>query len=237
VPVTASGMDIVLGLLAGMVSCLTPEALLLLPLLIAAIGADDRPAIVAIAIGLGLSQVVTGPLTGLLGLDAVLLRRVICAALLLLGVGLMSTSVVDRYSGITGGQGRVFKEAVAPLGSALRLLLLALVVGANWVPQVGPALGKAMLLAADEGNSGNAFGVLFVFGAAAAVPWIVAGRIARLLLLPVASSGLDGMSGKRVLGLTLLAVAVIGISGMDATIAHGLGAMSPAWIRKLAVTF
>ena len=88
-----SAVDIVFGFLAGVVSCLTPEALLLLPLVLVAAGASSRVSMIAPAVGLGLSLVLTGIVAGsfgMFGFDAFTLRRIVCAVLLLLSVTLRS---------------------------------------------------------------------------------------------------------------------------------------------------
>jgi len=237
-----TAIDIAFGVLAGVVSCLTPEALLLLPLPLGAAGATGRAGVIALSVGLGLSLVLTGLLAGsfgfLFGCDAIWFRRVMCALLGLQGIALMSVSLVDRYPRLTGGLGGVFGDSdESSRGGTFRLLLLALVVGSNWIPLVGPTLGKASLLAADTWNSGLALGVLFAFGAAAAVPWIILGRIVRVLVRPFAGGVLYGMPGKRLLGFSLLAVAILGGSGLDIAVAHQLDATLPAWTAKLAITF
>jgi len=233
------GMDIALGFLAGVVSCLTPEALLLLPLLPAAVGARDRLGVTAIAIGLGLALVLTGTVGSLFAFDAIMLRKVVCALLLLQGMILMRASTVERFATITGGLGTEFASpGAASLNRALRLMVLALLVGANWLhPVLGPALGKASMMVVARMNTAVAVGTLFVFGMGAAAPWILSGRIVRLVLHRIAAGGMDGMAGKRILGLTFLVVAILGISGLDATLAHSLDAILPAWTKKMAVTF
>lgn len=229
--------------MAGIVSCLTPEALLLVPLAFGAAGANGRAGTIALAVGLGLSMVLTGLIAGSLGMafgfEAIWYRRLVCVLLILQGIALMSASLVERYSGLTGGHPGVFDAAPAtPAGNVFRLLLLAFFVGANWWhPVLGPILGRATLMAADIWNSGLALGVLFAFGVGAAVPWILLGRILRFVSRPFAGGVLHGMAGKRLLGLTLLAVAVVGLSGEDIAIAHRLDAFLPDWTRKLAITF
>ncbi len=234
-------IDILFGFLAGLVSCLTPHALLLFPLLLAAAGAPGRDSLAASASGLGLSLVLTGIAAGsfaVFGLDAQSFRRIVCAILLVLGFTLMSASLVERFSWLTGGPDRVFENPGerAP-GRMARQLVLALFVGANWLPMPGPTLGKASLLAADARNSGLGFGILFGFGIGAALPWIAVGRTFRLLLRPVLAPVFDGMAGKRLLGLSLLVVAVLGGSGQFDLLAHWLDGVSPVWMRKLAITF
>jgi cytochrome c-type biogenesis protein len=238
-----SGVDIALGFLAGVVSCLTPEALLLLPLLPAAAGARDRLGVIAIAVGLGLAQVLTGTVTSgsgaVFGVEAIWLREIVCGLLVLQGLILMRPSTVERFTTLTGGLGQVFESpGGATLNRAFRLLVLALFVGANWWhPVLAPTLLKANMMAAAGMNTAVAVGMLFVFGMGAAAPWILLGRVVRLGLRGIGARGLDGMAGKRILGVTFLFVAVLGISGLDATMAHALNAMLPAWMKKMAVTF
>jgi cytochrome c-type biogenesis protein len=228
--------DIILGLLAGLVSCLTPEAFLLFPLTIAAAGAERRSAITAIAVGLGLSLVVIG--AAALEIEQVWLRRIVCAVLLLQGIALMSVSTVERFSFLTGGlEGSFELPGGASVRSAFRLVLLAILIGGNWLPLVGPTLGKASLMAADQRNSGLAFGTLFVFGIGAAIPWIVLGRLIRILVRPLTGRVPGGMGGKRILGASLMIVALLGGSGLDIAMVNFLDPLLPPWTKKLAITF
>jgi cytochrome c-type biogenesis protein len=235
-------IDIGFGVLAGVLSCLTPEAFLLCPLLLAAAGADDRPGLVALAVGLGLSLVLTGILAGTLGaafgFEAVWLRRIACVLLLLQGMVLMSEALVARLPALTGGvDGGFFMPGMGPYGGAFRLLLLALLVGANWIPRVGETLGNATLMAADARDFGLALEILFGFGIGAALPWIVVGRAVRFLIPGGARSLLVGMGGKRLLGVALLVVGMLGISELDITVVHWINPMLPDWVSKLALEF
>jgi cytochrome c biogenesis protein CcdA len=236
-----SVIDVLFGFLAGLVSCLTPDALLLLPLALGAAGAIGRRSVIAPAVGLGLSLVLTGIAAGsfgMFGLDAQSFRRILCAILLVLGLTLMSTPLVERFPRLTGGSGSLFDSPDSgSLGPAMRQVLLALFVGANWLPLPGPTLGKASLLAADTRGSGLGYGILFAFGIGAAIPWILVGRIVRLLLRPVAAPVFDGMAGQRFLGLALLVVAILGGSGQFDMVAQWLEALLPVWTQKLAMTF
>jgi cytochrome c-type biogenesis protein len=237
-----TGVDILFGFLGGLLSCLTPEALLLLPLSLAVAGGAGRAGVIATALGLGLSLVLTGLLAGSLGpgfgFEATLFRRIVCAVLVLQGIALMSAALVDQYPLFTGGHRSMFEQSGATsLGGALRRLLLALFIGANWIPQIGPALGKASLMAADIRNSGLALGVLLAYGAGAAIPWIVVGRIIRFVLRPFAGGVLHGIAGQRLLGLSLFAVAIVGSTGLDITMAHWLSPKLPAWTYKASTRF
>jgi cytochrome c-type biogenesis protein len=243
---TLTPLDVGLGFMEGALSCLTPEALLLLPLVPAAARAVDRLSIIALALGLALSPVLTGVLAGSfgmlfgvqLGLEATLLRRIVCAGLIVLGCALMSGSMTERFPLLTGGRGGAFAAlGSSSKGAAFRRLLLGLLLGANWLPRAAPTLLKASLLAADTRDLALALGTLFMFGLAASLPWILLGRIVRLLLRPVASGAIEGMPAKRVLGLALIAVAIIGASGLELAMAHRIDTILPPWTGKLAVRF
>jgi cytochrome c biogenesis protein CcdA len=237
-----TAFDILVGFVAGVVSCLTPESLLLFPLMVGAVGVAARPGIVAIAVGLGLALVLTGAFAGsfgmLFGLDAIWSRRFICVLLILLGFVLMSGSLVARFPRLTGGEASL--DGARPgmfSGATFRMLLLAMFVGANWIPVPGPTLVRASLMAADARDPALAFGTLFAFGLGAALPWIALGRIIAFFLRPTMPGLANGMAGKRILGLTLLIVAVVGMSGQDVPAAQWLNGRLPHWARKLATTF
>ncbi len=235
-----TAFDIVFGFLAGIVSCLTPEAFPLLPLMVCAAGAEGRASMLAPAVGLGLSLVLTGlvagPVTTLTGID---FRSVACVLLGVQGFILMSASLTERFPRLTGGRGDMFDaQGGGSSGRVVRLCMLAILVGANWFPMLGPMLGRASAMAADIWNSGLALAVLFAFGVGAALPLIFLGRVLRLLLRPFGGGGiLHGMAGKRVLGLTLLVVAIIGGTRLEFMMNHWIGALLPDWTRKLATTF
>jgi cytochrome c biogenesis protein CcdA len=233
-----SGIDIAFGFLAGVVSCVTPESLLLLPLLLAAAGGPNQARAVALAVGVGLSLILSGPLAGFFGLIGVDARKIGCAVLLLLGIVLMSASKVARFDALTGGlPGGPEATRTETFRSMLRLALLGILLGANWVPVPGPVLGKASLMAADVWHSGVGLAVLFAFGVGAALPWIVMGRVVRIVSRPFLERAPRGAAGQRCLGLSLLAVAILGGTGLDGVMSHWLGGMLPAWARKLASIF
>ena len=235
-----TSIDLALGFMAGILSCLTPEALMLIPLLLCAIGARERP--LSLAIGLGCSLVLAGALAAslgkVLGFEAEFLRWVFCALLILEAIILLNGRMSDRFWVFTGGSGGVFGEDAGSAGGLVfRRFLLAVFVGGIWMPRVGPVLAKSALMASDARSLPLALGTLFTFGLGAALPWIFLGRVIRWLP-GVAGGGLTrGMAGKRVLALSLLALAVISLTGLDATLARDLGALLPAWVTKLSVSF
>jgi cytochrome c biogenesis protein CcdA len=234
-------LDILFGFLGGILSCLTPEGLLLLPLALAVAGGAGRANMIMTAVGLGLSFVLAGLLAGTLepgfGFEASLFRSIVCAVLVLQGIVLTSATLIEQNPLFTGGRVSMYERSGGTgSGAAFRRLLLALFVGANWIPQIGPTLGKASLMAADIRHSGLSLGVLFVFGVGAAIPWIVLGRIILFILRPFSEGVLHGMAGRRLLALSLFTVAILGSTGLDLAMEHWLNPQLPHWVQKLSAS-
>jgi cytochrome c biogenesis protein CcdA len=237
-----TGQDFVQIGLAGLVSCLTPEAVMLLPVTFGAIGARGLLAALGAAIGTGVSFVVAGPISAWLGdisgFGPIALRWFCC---LLLGIegGLLSRqALADEFALFTGGSGSEFRlPSGDPFDGVTRLFFLGLLTGGTFIPRVGPALGNASLMAADKYANVQPLGALFVFGLAAAIPWILAGRVLRIPIWLAARDLIDGMAGKRVMALVLVGAAAAGFLGFDAALVREVDPMLPDWVRVLATAY
>lgn len=234
--------DLMLAIPGGVLSCLTPEAMLLFPLFMTAAAANGRTGLLAIAAGLGLSLVLAGSLAAAaassFGFDAVWLRRIACLALLIVGFILIRREMVERLPTIAGGaDGPRWYTHTEQIASPLRQFALALLVGTVWIPKVGASLGKATLVAAGTRGDPLTQGVIFVTGASAALPWIVLGQVVALILRPVAPGLTRGMAGKRLLGFALMIVAAGALTGQDRVFVQWADQRTPAWAKALAVRF
>ena len=234
-----TGLDLTDVALAGLLSCLTPEALLLLPLGLAAIGAGSIVAALGSALGLGMALVLAAPLCvwvgEISGYGPVMLRWIACILLLLQGLILSRRSLTEEFSYLSGGTGndfRVISEGV--LTGFVRHLLLGGVIGAIWLPRLGPALGNATLRAVDAQSNLLPLIALFLFGVAAALPWIVLGRILRTPLRLIARPFVDGMWANRIFGLVLLAVSALVLSGLERPVMDRINLSIPDWAQRLA---
>lgn len=228
--------------LAGLLSCMTPEALLLLPVFLAAIGARNLGAALASAAGIGVCLVVAGPIVAWLGevsgYGAVTLRWVVCVLMILQGLILLRRPLTEEFQIFTGGSGYEFRAPdEAGLGGTLRQFGVGIVAGANWMPRLTPALGNASLVAAHDQAAYMALLALFGFGAAAALPWIILGRILRIPSRLMMRDAVEGMAGKRLLGLSMLAVAALGLGGYDVDLVRLIEAHLPEAALKLAVMY
>ena len=128
------------GLLAGLLSTLSPCVLPILPILLGSATAAHPRAPLALAGGLALSYAVIGTLIASLGasigLDATIFRNVGAVILGVLGLVLMSTSLQQRFATATSGIG----DAGNNLISSLNLnglggqFVIGLALGVVWSP-------------------------------------------------------------------------------------------------------
>ena len=233
-------IDIMHGFLAGLLSFLSPETLLLFPVMAGAAGATNRASVIGGLAGAGLSLVLSGmaavTLGASFGLDAIWLRRIVGGLLVAHALILMSQKLSDRFSWFTGGASVLGFERRPGLavGGVFRQFLLALLVAANWLPRLTPLLAGASMAAADGRDVSTALEILFAFGLGAALPWVVLGRFIRLV---IGAQAAEGMMGKAFLALALLVVAGLGLSGFDQVMTRAIDQITPQDVRDLVVKY
>src|ERR1051326_5148193 len=149
---------ILFGLLAGVLSTLSPCVLPLLPLVLGAAVAAHRFGMLVLAAGMVISFVSIGLLVATIGfsagLTAELFRDASAVLLGALGIILLSGSLRQRFAVAAGGLGNAgnrFMERIEPSGLTGQFLI-GIVLGAIWSPCVGPTLGAASLLASRGEN-------------------------------------------------------------------------------------
>ena len=147
------------GLLAGMLSTLSPCVLPLLPLVLGSAVAAHRFGMLALGAGLIAAFVGVGMFVATvgfaIGLDADLFRLISAVLLAAVGVVLISAPLQARLAMATsrvGNAGNSLLSRFAPeraLGGWQGQLVIGLVLGTIWSPCVGPTLGAASVLAAQ----------------------------------------------------------------------------------------
>lgn len=232
-----------LGFLAGNLSILSPCVLPLLPLILGASVSEHRAGPVALAGGVALSFVAIGMFVATIGfaigLDADFFRLV--AGILLTGFGLVLL-VPRLQTGLAVAAGPISGWTENRFGgfstNGLRGQFgLGLLLGAVWVPCVGPTLGAASLMAARGENLAEAGLVMAAFGTGAAVPLLLLGLLSREAFLRWRSRLLaTGQTGKLVLGLVLVAIGLLILSGLDKALETWLVELSPRWLTALTTS-
>lgn len=236
------------GLLAGVLSTLSPCVLPLLPLVLGGATAAHRFGMLALGAGLVLAFVAVGMFVATagyaLGLDADWFRTVSAVLLGAVGLVLVSAPLQARLAIATSGAGQAgngILQRFAPetrLGGWQGQFVIGLVLGAVWSPCVGPTLGAASLLASQGQSLAYAGGVMLAFGLGAALPLVLVGSLSRQALLRWRGKMLAaGQGGKYLLGGGAILVSALILSGLDRALETVLVDASPEWLIDLTSRF
>lgn len=232
------------GLLAGLLSTLSPCVLPIIPILLgSATNAHPRAPLV-LAVGLAISYALIG--TGLawagtaLDLDPSIFRNVGSAILGLLGMVLVSGGLQQRFASATAGIG----DAGNNLISRIRLdglwgqFSIGLILGVVWSPCVGPTLGAAVLVASQGTHLPQVALLMGTFGIGAALPIVALSYLSRSAILKMRGKlMLAGKTGKLILGVVMIFLSVLILSGADKPLEAWLVNQSPTWLTGLTTRY
>ena len=232
------------GLLAGMLSTLSPCVLPLLPLVVGPALATHRAGALVLAAGLALSFTAIGLFVATagfaIGLDGGVFRTI--AAILLMGIGLvlLSASLQARFAAVAGGisdGGNRLLARFTPHGLGGQFAVGA-VLGAVWSPCVGPTLGAASVLAARGADLPAVAAVMLAFGVGAALPMLLVSTLSRSALGRWRGRmARAGAAGKLAMGGAAVAVSVLILTGLDHQMEAVLVNASPDWLTDLTTRF
>lgn len=233
-----------LGLLAGILTALSPCVLPLLPIVLSSALSAHRHGPVALVLGLTMSFVGVGLFVATIGfsagVDHDVFRFVAAVLLLAIGVLLLVPILQDRLAMVlaplaSGGQLRLGR--IDPSGFGGRLLF-GLMLGLVWSPCVGPTLGAAATLAAQRQTLVQVAIVMTLFGIGAAVPMLAIGLLGREAMLRWRGTLLGtGKAAKQVLGAIMIAMALSVLSGTDKQLEGFLVAISPGWLTDVTTRY
>ncbi len=129
------------------------------------------------------------------------------------------------------GAGREWRLHLAnkPVGY-LGTVIVGVAFGAGWTPCIGPVLGGILTLAATRGSVGDGIGLLAVYSAGLAVPFLLA-----TLLLERFMSGLRGAGRwlpwvSRASGALLVGVGILLLSGSMSVLSSTLAGWTPEFL-------
>lgn len=232
------------GLLAGILSTLSPCVLPIIPILLGTATNAHARAPLALAGGLAISYAIIG--TGLawagsaLDLDPAIFRSVGAAVLGVLGLVLMSGSLQQRFASATSGIGDAGNNLLARmnLDGLWGQFAIGLVLGVVWSPCVGPTLGAAVVLASQGSHLPQVALLMGIFGVGAALPVVALAYVGRSAMMKMRGTLMQaGKTGKMILGIVMIALAAMILSGADKPIEAWLVNASPAWLTKLTTRF
>lgn len=233
-----------LGLVAGLLSTLSPCVLPLIPILLGSATNTHRHAPLALAGGLALSYAVIGTLLAWAGsalnVDATLFRHAAAVILGLLGAVLLSGGLQQRFATATSGLGNAGNDLLNRLqpDGLSGQFAIGLVMGVVWSPCVGPTLGAAVVLASQGSRLPQVALLMGIFGLGAALPMVALAYVSRNRLNRMRGVLMQsGRNGKAVLGIFMIAVAVLILSGADKSVEGWLVDHSPSWLVTTTTRF
>ncbi|MBI5924664.1 MAG: cytochrome c biogenesis protein CcdA [Aquabacterium sp.] len=232
------------GLLAGLLSTLSPCVLPILPILLGSATAAHPKAPWALAAGLALSYAVIGTTIAWagasLGIDASTFRVVGAALLVILGLVLMSSTLQQRFASATSGIGDAGNNLVGRLNldGLWGQFVIGLALGVVWSPCVGPTLGAAIVMASQGTQLLQVALLMGIFGLGAALPVIALAWLSRTTMMKARGKLMQaGKSGKALMGLVMVAIAALILTGADKPLEAWLLNASPIWLTNLTTRF
>jgi len=233
-----------LAFLAGVLSILSPCVLPLLPLVFGGAAAEHRYGPLALAGGLAISFTVIGLFVATvgfaIGLDSEFFRGVAAVLFVVVGAVLMVPAFQARLALAAGPMSNWTEQRFGGLaaGGLGGQFALGLLLGAVWIPCVGPTIGAASLLAAQGKDLGAVAATMLAFGIGAGLPLALLGMASRQVLM----RWRDRLAGtgkgiKIALGAVLLVVGLAILAGYDRAIETALVQASPAWLTELTTRY
>lgn len=226
-----------LALLAGVLSILSPCVLPLLPVVLTGAVAEHRLAPLALAAGVAVSFTAIGVFVATIGfsigLDMTVFRTAAAVLLILVGAVLLVPRFQTQFATAAGPvsnwtQTRFGGFSTSGISGQFGVGLL---LGAVWTPCVGPTLGAASIMAARGENLGMVVLTMLAFGIGTSLPLLALALMSREALLRWRGRMLGASSGiKMALGALLVVAGVMTLSGFDRTIQVGLEQALPDWL-------
>jgi cytochrome c biogenesis protein CcdA len=226
-----------LALLAGVLSILSPCVLPLLPVVLTGAVAEHRLAPLALAAGVAVSFTAIGVFVATIGfsigLDMTVFRSAAAALLILIGAVLLVPHFQTRFATAAGPvsnwtQSRFGGFSTSGISGQFGVGML---LGAVWTPCVGPTLGAASIMAARGETLGTVVLTMLAFGIGTSLPLLALALMSREALLLWRGRMLGVSSGiKMALGALLVVAGAMTLSGFDRTIQVGLEQALPDWL-------
>lgn len=162
-------MDLLFGYLAGLLTLINPCVLPVLPIVLATALQAGRAGPLALAAGMSVSFVIVGMTVAVfgrtLGIDDVMVARAGAVMMILFGLVLLIPQFSARFATVTAG---ISARADAGMDGVNRdglggQFVGGALLGAVWVPCVGPTLGGAIALASAGESLGLAAATMLSF--------------------------------------------------------------------------
>jgi cytochrome c biogenesis protein CcdA len=224
--------NLVLALLAGIVTVAAPCTLPMLPILLgASVGQSGkvRPAMIALGfvISFSATALLVSAITRVFDFDPNSLRT--GAAILLVGFGLLMIWPAPfewlsiRLGGITGGAA----GSAASRGGNLGGFVLGTTLGLIWTPCAGPVLGSILTVVATSKDTAWASMLLVVYAVGAAIPMLAIAYGGQAVTTRVRSIARISPRLQQGFGVVVIGFAVASYFQYDTEIVAWLTALYP----------
>jgi cytochrome c biogenesis protein CcdA len=229
-----------LALLAGILSILSPCVLPLVPVVLTGAVAEHRLAPLALAAGVALSFTAIGLFVATIGfsigLDMTAFRTGAAVLLIVVGGVLLMPRLQVGFATAAGPMSNWTQSRFSSLSTSgiSGQFGVGLLLGAVWTPCVGPTLGAASVMAARGENLGMVALIMMAFGIGTALPLLLLSTLSREALLRWRGRMMSTASGlKMALGALLILAGVMTLSGLDRTVQAALLDILPNWMLSL----
>lgn len=230
-----------LALLAGILSILSPCVLPLVPVVLAGAVAEHRLAPLGLAAGVALSFTAIGLFVATvgfsIGFDITVFRSAAAILLIVVGVVLMVPRLQAQFATAAGPVSNWTQSRFGGFSTSgtYGQFGVGLLLGAVWTPCVGPTLGAASIVAARGENLGMVALTMLAFGIGTSLPLLALAMMSREALMRWRGRMLGAAGGlKMVLGILLIAAGAMTLSGFDRVVQTALEQALPDWL--VAVT-
>ncbi len=237
-------MDLVFGYLAGLLTLINPCVLPVLPIVLATALQAGRAGPLVLAAGMSLSFVIVGMTIAVfgraLGIDDVMIARAGALMMVLFGVILVVPQFSARFATVTAGMA---SRADAGIDNVDRSglggqFVGGALLGAVWVPCVGPTLGGAIALASSGESLGWAAATMFSFALGISTIIVVLAYGAQNAIRR-RKDWLQAISGRvrLITGVIFIALGVALFFGLHQMAEIWLLDHLPFWLQDLSVRF
>ncbi|MBP2449949.1 cytochrome c biogenesis CcdA family protein [Rhizobium leguminosarum] len=229
-----------LALLAGILSILSPCVLPLVPVVLTGAVAEHRLAPLALAAGVALSFTAIGLFVATIGysigLDMTVFRTGAAMLLIIVGAVLLVPRLQVGFATAVGPASNWTQSRFRGLSTSgiSGQFGVGLLLGAVWTPCVGPTLGAASIMAARGENLGMVTLTMLAFGIGTALPLLLLSTLSREALLRWRGRMMSTASGlKMALGALLILAGAMTLSGLDRTVQAAILDILPNWMLSL----
>lgn len=237
-------ISVLLGLVAGALTTLSPCVLPVLPFVLFAALDKHRFGPLALAAGMATTFAVLGVLVAGAGLAIDLsgeaVRYTAAAFMAAFGVILLSSGLQARFARVAAPLTNWLNQSSEHMGpgGVRGQFALGAILGAIWSPCSGPTLGAAVTLAASSQTVAKAGAIMLFFGLGASAPLLAIAYGSRATLQRrKAALQQVAQYAKPILGAVMLAAGLLVLSGRDKVVEAQLVRSMPDWLTTLTTRF